>query len=47
MTQEPIRKFYLKEFKAISHAISTYEDLNLLINHSPYILYIRKSIIKN
>ena len=33
MTQEPVRKFYLKEFKAISHAISTYEDLNLLINH--------------
>ncbi len=33
MTQDPIRKFYLKEFKAISHAISTYEDLNLLINH--------------
>ena len=33
MTKEPGRKFYLKEFKAISHAISTYEDLNLLINH--------------
>jgi signal transduction protein with GAF and PtsI domain len=33
MKKEPIRKFYLKEFKAISHAISTYEDLNLLINH--------------
>ncbi|MBF0117851.1 MAG: GAF domain-containing protein [Desulfobacterales bacterium] len=27
------RKFYLKEFKAISHAISSYEDLTLLINH--------------
>jgi signal transduction protein with GAF and PtsI domain len=33
MTKEPERKFYLKEFKAITHAISTYEDLNLLINH--------------
>ena len=33
MSQEPERKFYLKEFKAISHAISTYEDLTLLINH--------------
>jgi len=33
MTKEPVRKFFLKEFKAISHAISTYEDLNLLINH--------------
>jgi GAF domain-containing protein len=33
MTKEPVRKFYLKEFKAISHAISTYDDLNLLINH--------------
>lgn len=33
MSKEPVRKFYLKEFKAISHAISTYEDLNLLINH--------------
>jgi len=27
------RRFYLNEFKAISHAISTYEDFNLLINH--------------
>lgn len=27
------RKFYLKQFKAISHAISTYEDFNLLANH--------------
>ncbi len=27
------RKFYLKEFKTISHAISTYEDLNLLFKH--------------
>lgn len=33
MTQKPDRKFYLREFKAISHAISTYEDLDLLINH--------------
>ena len=33
MSEEPVRKFYLKEFKAISHAISTYGDLNLLINH--------------
>lgn len=33
MSRDPVRKFYLKEFKAISHAISTYEDLNLLINH--------------
>ncbi len=33
MSQEPVRRFYLKEFKAISHAISTYEDLDLLINH--------------
>ena len=30
---EAKRRFYLKEFKAISHAISTYEDLDLLINH--------------
>lgn len=27
------RRFYLKEFRAISHAISTYEDLDLLMNH--------------
>jgi len=27
------RKFYLRHFKSISHAISTYEDLNLLIRH--------------
>lgn len=33
MSQESERKFYLKEFKAISHAMSTYGDLNLLINH--------------
>ena len=33
MSEVPVRKFYLKEFKAISHAMSTYGDLNLLINH--------------
>jgi len=33
MEGEPVRKFYLKQFKAISHAISTYDDLTLLINH--------------
>lgn len=33
MSEGPVRKFYLEEFKAISHAISTYGDLNLLINH--------------
>ena len=33
MSDKPPRTFNLKEFKAISHAISTYEDLNLLINH--------------
>jgi len=33
MGQEPDRKFFLEEFRAISHAISTYEDLNLLISH--------------
>jgi len=33
MTQKPDRKFYLKQFKAISNAISTYEDFNLLVNH--------------
>ncbi|MFP4039419.1 MAG: GAF domain-containing protein [Desulfosudaceae bacterium] len=27
------RKFYLEEFKAISRAISNYEDLNLLFTH--------------
>ncbi|MBF0099913.1 MAG: GAF domain-containing protein [Desulfobacterales bacterium] len=31
--QEPNRRFYLKEFKSISLAISTYEDLPLLFNH--------------
>ena len=33
MNQEPLRRFHLREFKAISHAISTYEDLNVLMNH--------------
>jgi signal transduction protein with GAF and PtsI domain len=33
MEQKPERKFYLQHFKAISHAISTYEDLNVLTNH--------------
>ena len=33
MSQKLERKFYLNEFKAISHAISTYDDLNLLIMH--------------
>ncbi|MBF0224620.1 MAG: GAF domain-containing protein [Desulfobacterales bacterium] len=33
MSEEPTRKFYLKEFKAISFAISTYEDLNILMSH--------------
>ncbi|VBB43256.1 GAF domain protein [uncultured Desulfatiglans sp.] len=33
MGRKPERKFYLKEFKAISHAISIYEDLALLMNH--------------
>ncbi len=33
MTQEAKRKFYLKQFKAISHAIATYDDFNLLVQH--------------
>ena len=33
MNQKPERKFYLQHFKAITHAISTYEDLNVLTNH--------------
>jgi hypothetical protein len=33
MNQKPERKFYLEHFRAISHAISTYEDLNVLTNH--------------
>lgn len=33
MAKKIERKFYLKQFKAISNAISTYEDFNLLVNH--------------
>ncbi|MDA8141881.1 MAG: GAF domain-containing protein [Desulfobacteraceae bacterium] len=33
MPDDPQRRFNLKEFKAISRAISTYEDLNILISH--------------
>lgn len=33
MNTAPQRRFYLREFKAISKAISTYEDLNILFDH--------------
>ncbi|MDY6973122.1 MAG: GAF domain-containing protein [Thermodesulfobacteriota bacterium] len=33
MEKKADRRFYLKHFKAISHAISTYEDLNKLMKH--------------
>jgi len=33
MAETMERRFYLRHFKSISHAISTYEDLNLLIRH--------------
>lgn len=33
MGEKLIRKFYLKQFKTISSAISTYDDLDLLVNH--------------
>ena len=33
MVQKPSRRIYFKQFRAISHAISTYEDFSLLINH--------------
>ncbi len=33
MAESPERKFYLRHFKAIAHALVTYEDLNLLMNH--------------
>ncbi len=33
MEQKPERKFHLRHFKAISLAISSYEDLTLLISH--------------
>ena len=31
--KQPARRIYLHEYKAISRAISTYEDFNLLVNH--------------
>ncbi|MBU3918269.1 GAF domain-containing protein [bacterium] len=33
MTDKPERKFNLKEFRAITHAISTYEEMRLLFQH--------------
>jgi len=33
MTEIPERKFYLRQFKAIVHALVTYDDLNLLMKH--------------
>ena len=33
MGEKLVRKFYLKQFKAISDAISSYDDLHLLVNH--------------
>ncbi len=33
MKQKNNRKFYLREYRAISNAISTYEDMNLLFQH--------------
>jgi len=33
MSQQPIRRIFLREFKILSHAISTYDDLNLLMGH--------------
>ncbi|HDR16318.1 MAG TPA: GAF domain-containing protein [Desulfobacteraceae bacterium] len=33
MEDKLARRFYLKEFRAISHAICTYEDLDLLMSH--------------
>lgn len=33
METSPERKFYLRQFKAISNAISIYEDLPVLFNH--------------
>lgn len=33
MQTERPKRFYLKHFKAISHAISTYNDMDLLIEH--------------
>ena len=33
MTDKPARKIFLKEFKTMSHALSTYDDFQLMINH--------------
>jgi signal transduction protein with GAF and PtsI domain len=33
MSQEPEKRFHLRHFKAISLAISQYEDLDVLLNH--------------
>lgn len=33
MEEKLARRFYLREFRAISHAICTYEDLDLLMSH--------------
>jgi len=33
MNNKPVRRIFLREYKAISRAISTYEDFNLLMNH--------------
>ena len=33
MTQKSERMIHLREFKSVSHAISTYDDFSLMINH--------------
>lgn len=33
MSQKPKRRIFLREYKAISRALSTYEDINLLADH--------------
>jgi len=33
MTEKPERMIHLKEFKAVSNAISSYDDFSLMINH--------------
>jgi len=33
MTKKQEKKFYLKHFRSICHAIATYEDLNMLTDH--------------
>ena len=33
MNKKPQRRFYLRHFRAISHAIASYEDLETLIHH--------------